>query len=75
MGWDVIADTTNVQPGALDRWRAVAVRAGARCVVVDLTGVPVEQCLANNAARAAAGGRDVPEQVIRAMHGECSAAR
>jgi len=74
MGWDVIVDTTNVQPGAVDRWRAVAARSGAKFQLVDLTGVPVEQCITNVAARAAAGGRDVPEQVIRAMHGRCSPA-
>jgi predicted kinase len=75
LGWDVIVDTTNVQPGALDRWRRVADRAGAQVVVVDLTGVDVDTCIANNAARAAAGGRDVPEQVIRAMHGQGRATR
>lgn len=74
-GWDAIVDTTNVQPGAVDRWRRVAERAGARFELVDLTGVPVKQCQANVAARVAAGGRYVPDEVIEAMHGQCSQAR
>jgi len=61
-GWDVGVDSTHIQPGTLDHWWEMSVRVDARWEVLDLTGVPVEVCIARDKAR-----RDVGEDVIREM--------
>lgn len=68
LGWDVIIDATNVQPGAVDRWLALANNLGADCATIDLTRVPVDECIRRVHKRAAHGGRSVPDEVITALH-------
>jgi len=66
-GWDVGVDATHIQPGTMEAWRDLAERVGAQWEVLDLTGVPVEVCVARDLARRDAGGRYVTEEVIREM--------
>lgn len=66
-GWDVGVDSTHIQPGTAEHWQEMAARLGVRYRELDLTGVPVDLCIAQDAARAAAGGRHVGEAVIREM--------
>jgi predicted kinase len=71
-GWDVtvVLDATNLQPGCIAHGIALAEAAGAPWEIWDLTGVGPEECVRRNAARMAAGGRDVPERVIWGMAGQ-----
>jgi predicted kinase len=66
-GRSVVCDDTNLLNEYVDRSRCFAASAGAAVGVHGLTGVPVETCIARDAARAARGGRHVGEQVIRNM--------
>lgn len=66
-GWDVGVDATHIQPGTLEHWQALAGQCWARWEVLDLTGTPVEVCVARDLARRDAGGRYVGEDVIRTM--------
>lgn len=63
-GLDVVVDDMNLRSQYARALRALATAAGADFQVWDLTGVPLEICLARNAARTAV----VPEDVIRAAH-------
>lgn len=66
-GVDVVVDDTNLPDTRVQEWEDLAARAGAVMQVVDLRSVPVETCIARDAARGAAGGRMVGEPVIREM--------
>lgn len=65
-GLDVICDDTNLPALTVAQLRRLAGRARARFEVIDLTGVPVEVCVARDAARS--GRARVGEQVIWGMH-------
>lgn len=65
-GIDVVADDTNLRPGAVQTWRELADLAGAEVEVWDLTDVPVEECIRRDAGRT--GPARVGETVIRGMH-------
>lgn len=62
-GIDVIVDDTNLSDRAVKGLREVADDNGATFVIQDFTGVPLETCLARDAARP----NPVGEQVIRRM--------
>jgi predicted kinase len=51
-GVDVVTDDTCLEPRHLRAWKDVALATRATIKVVDLRGVPLEVCLARNAARA-----------------------
>ncbi|SCL26752.1 AAA family ATPase [Micromonospora inyonensis] len=72
-GMSVIADDTNLPDASVEQWRRLAEQAGAHLVAVDLREVPVETCIARDAARGAGGGRLVGGDVIRriADEGRC----
>lgn len=67
-GFVVVCDDTNLR----QQYRARLIRAGAECGAVlsvwDMTDVPLETCIARDAARGVAGGRTVGADVIRRMH-------
>jgi predicted kinase len=74
-GWDVICDDTNLDLDRIDTLRVVARVAGADFQVIDMTGVPLEVCIARDAERPDRGypptrwdGARVTEPVIRDMH-------
>lgn len=69
-GVDVVIDDTNVRPGVLAAWVDLAEQLGAEARVWDLRHVPVDTCLARITQRTAAGGRTVPESVVRRLHAE-----
>jgi len=61
----VVVDDTNLPEQRITEWARVARRHRARLVVWDLRDIPLEVCIARDAARGAAGGRQVGEHVIR----------
>jgi predicted kinase len=67
-GRGVVVDDTNLRLRHARAWAEVAARAGARFGVRDFTDVPLEVCLARDAARAAVGERAVGEGTIRDLH-------
>jgi predicted kinase len=67
-GYDVVVDDTNLRLRHARAWADLAARAGAWFEVRDFTDVPLEVCLARDAARAAAGGPAVGEAVIRDLY-------
>jgi hypothetical protein len=69
-GHGVVVDDTNLRLRHARAWAEVAARAGARFGVRDFTDVPLESCLARDAARAASGERPVGE----AVSGFCTSA-
>lgn len=68
VGWDVVADDTNLNPVHLAALEEVARQAGAEVEVWDMTDVPLERCIAWDEIRAAYGERAVGEDVIRRLH-------
>jgi predicted kinase len=64
---NVIIDDTNLNPRVMTGWKALAVEAGAKAEVIDLTTVPVDECVARDLARGQRGGRSVGAMVIRNM--------
>jgi predicted kinase len=64
-GVDVVCDDTNLAQRYARDLRQLAQRCGAEFDVWDLTDVPVEECVARDAART--GSSHVGEDVIRAM--------
>lgn len=75
LGWnmDVICDDTNLPPRVLSDLSELARKCGAVVEVIDLTHVPLEACLARNAART--DKQPVSEEWIRWMHAEYTAVR
>lgn len=63
---DVVVDDTNLRPSTLDNLRDLAEEMGAQFEVKDFTDVPLEECIARDAARPKA--QRVGERVIRRMH-------
>lgn len=63
-GWDVLVDSTHLQPGMVAGWRQLSSGLGVRMEILDLTDIGPEECIARNAARVAAGGRHVEPEVI-----------
>jgi predicted kinase len=63
-GQQVIVDDTNLTARFVKEWLRIAQRTGAEVEFVDFE-TPLEECLRRNKARADAGGRFVPEDVIR----------
>ncbi|WXW92667.1 polynucleotide kinase [Streptomyces phage Enygma] len=66
-GYSVIVDDTNIRHKYIKEFVKIGQRHGAS-VAVKQFDVSLETALERNAARATAGGRDVPESVIRKMH-------
>ena len=64
-GLNVICDDTNLSPSAVRELRRIAAQAGAEVVMRDFTDVPIDICIARDAARA--DGTRVGEEAIRAM--------
>ncbi|MFB6398319.1 AAA family ATPase [Polymorphospora lycopeni] len=67
-GLDVICDDTNLSQRSMQQLRRIADQAGARFKVVDLTGVPIDVCIARDAQRT--GPARVGEAVIRRMYAQ-----
>lgn len=63
-GINVICDDTNLPQATVDLWRDLAKDRGAEFVIMDLTGVPLEECIERNSRRE----RKVPEDVIRDLY-------
>lgn len=72
-GVDVISDDTNLPQRTARDLARLAAHAGAELTVIDLTDVPLETCLARNAART--DKMPVPEAAIRDMHARYLAGR
>lgn len=66
-GMHVIVDNTNVRPKFIKSIVDIGYKAGAE-VEVKVIDVPVSVAIERNAARHAAGGRMVPERIIRDQH-------
>lgn len=66
-GMHVIVDNTNVRPKFIKSIVEIGFKAGAD-IDVKVIDVPLATALERNAARGAAGGRLVPERVIREQH-------
>lgn len=66
-GLHVIVDNTNVRPKFVKSIVDIGFKAGAE-IAVKVIDVPVSVAIQRNAARHAAGGRLVPEKVIREQH-------
>jgi predicted kinase len=64
-GVNVVADDTNLPDSVVAAWAELAARCGAVLAVWDLRNVPVEVCVARDAARV--GDARVGERVIRGM--------
>ncbi len=73
-GNTVVVHDTNLQPEHMERWQEVAFAAGANFGVIDLTDVPLETCLGQNALRIGTLAY-VPEKVIVEMHTKWVAGR
>jgi predicted kinase len=68
----VIIDDTNLAPSVLNDWRDLAIRLGARFEVHSFLDVPIETCIARDAARRE--HERVGEDKIREMREEWHAA-
>lgn len=67
VGLSVVVDATHLKSMHRDRWVELAARHGVRHEVV-VINTPLSECLRRNRARAAGGGRFVPEDVIAEMY-------
>jgi predicted kinase len=65
---NVVVDDCNLRARYCREWADLAVACDATLNVIDLTGVPVEECIRRDEARKQAGERYVGEKVIRSMH-------
>jgi predicted kinase len=70
-GYDAVVDNTHLTPKATEHLKTAVGRL-AWFVVHDLTGVPVEECIARDALR---GPSSVGEDVIRLLAGQHAEAR
>lgn len=68
MGFNVICDDTNVQPGALVKLEGMARGASAEFEIVSFLDVPYGECLVRDRLREATVGEDV----IARMHRDAS---
>lgn len=66
-GISVIVDDTNLRAQTVKEWLKIAAECGATVSHMDFE-TPLETCIERNNARAAAGGRNVPEDVIRSFY-------
>lgn len=66
-GYSVVIDDTNIRFQYIKAFVKIAAKHGVP-VAIKQFDVPLKQALADNKARAAGGGRDVPEHVIEKMH-------
>lgn len=66
-GKSVIISDTNLRASTVKDWMKVAKKFSAEVKVVDID-IPLEECIQRNIDRADAGGRYVPERVIRDFH-------
>lgn len=67
-GMNVISDNTNVKMRYVQPIANIGYREGAE-VKINVVDVPLDVAIKRNAARAALGGRFVPEKVIREQYG------
>jgi predicted kinase len=67
-GHDVVVDDCNLRARYCRAWADLAASCGADLKVIDLTDVPVDECIRRDQARGDAGGRSVGADVIRGMH-------
>lgn len=69
LGFDVICDDTNIQPGVEHNLRSIAAEFNAEVVVHDFTDVSVEECIRRDKLRGETPkpGRSVGEEVIVGM--------
>lgn len=65
-GLSVVVDDTNLRAATVRDWYKVADALGVPVEFADFD-TPVDVCIARNKARAQAGGREVPEDVIRSF--------
>lgn len=71
-GGSVIAGDTCQMQATMDGWVALAEEFGAQLEVWDFRGIPLDRCIAQDAARGAAGGRLVGEEAIRRVAARCA---
>lgn len=71
-GLDVVVDDTNLRQRAARAWATLAATSGAELKVQDFTDVPLEICMARNAARNS--DTRVPDGVIETMYAKYIAA-
>ena len=50
-GLNVIIDDTNLNPGTMQSWKDLAKNLGAKIEIMDLTEVPIEDCITRDTAR------------------------
>lgn len=62
-GVNVIIDDTNLNPKTLERWRQLAGKVGAGWQVVDLSNVPIEECIRRDSERTKMVGATVIKQM------------
>lgn len=80
-GWSVVVDDTNLRTDRLRALRWIAWFARANVQIIDLTGVPLEECIARDAQRPVTypdgpwDGAQTTEAVIRDMHSRHLAGR
>lgn len=67
-GRDVIVHDMNLKKAYRKKWASFAVKHGAELQYIDLTYVPLEDCLWRNSVRGDSGGRRVPDQLIIDLH-------
>ena len=65
--WSVGVDATHLPDHSVQPWKDLAERYGALYREFDYRHVSVERCIANIATRVAAGGRNVPAEVVETM--------
>lgn len=66
-GISVTVDDTNLRAQTVKEWLKIAAECGATVTHMDVE-TPLDVCVERNNARAAAGGRNVPEDVIRSFY-------
>lgn len=71
LGYDVVADDTNLAAGAVDGWRRLAGQAGAELTIWDFLDVDVEECIRRDAGRT--GPAHLGETAIRRIHAQHTA--
>lgn len=72
-GVSVVVDDTNLPDTRMQTWNELAADAGVEVRVWDMRDVPIEVCIARDAARGAAGGHMLGAELIRHIAGRASA--